>query len=377
MGAGPASNNARNSGTRRHPGAARGADSAGRARRRSRKSPRQLRRKRAGKARHAARADHLPALADDWAVRRRARRHARRTVGALMRKRGRRTEIGCARNNEKLLTMFGEGCNRSAHFVGDRLPPPRRRPAAADCRRRMARRNSDSTARRQRLRLRPAVLCAGIRPDRRRTRRHNEKPHIASRSGLQSLLARLRWASWRWRASSRSPRRQKAKGERLEFRSQPPCRSSTSRGASKMPLRLPTRTQARERIPEDDYIAALIADLESALLRWSGAGRIATVFIGGGTPKPALRRRHRHAVVGGSHTHSAAARTPKSRSKPTRHGRSRSLRGLSRRRRQSPLASASRASIRHLQALGRIHDGREARQAIELAVRHFDPSTST
>lgn len=69
------------------------------------------------KARHAARATGLPALADDSGLcvdalggmpGVQSARYAQAAAGEPK---------SDARNNEKLLTMLGEGCNRSAHFV--------------------------------------------------------------------------------------------------------------------------------------------------------------------------------------------------------------------------------------------------------------------
>ena len=162
-------------------------------------------------------------------------------------------------------------------------------------------------------------------------------------------------------------------GERLEFRSQPPLSLYIHIPwcVEKCPYCDFNSHQARERIPEDDYIAALIADLESALpLVWGR--RIATVFIGGGTPS-LLSGAAIDTLLTAVRTRIPllpdAEVTLEANPGTVEAGRFAAYRD----------AGVNRLSLgiqsfnpRHLQALGRIHDGREARQAIELAVRHFD-----
>ncbi|WP_291990960.1 radical SAM family heme chaperone HemW [Candidatus Accumulibacter sp. ACC007] len=124
-------------------------------------------------------------------------------------------------------------------------------------------------------------------------------------------------------------------------------------------------------IPEDDYVTALIADLESALPTVWGR-RVDSVFLGGGTPSllsgeavdrllTALRSRL-PLLPNGEITLEA---NPDS----VEAGKFAAFRA----------AGVNRLSIgiqsfnpRHLKALGRAHNDRQARQAIEIAARHFD-----
>lgn len=127
----------------------------------------------------------------------------------------------------------------------------------------------------------------------------------------------------------------------------------------------------RGRLPEDEYVAALIADLESALpLVWGR--RIASVFLGGGTPSllsaagvdtllTAIRARL--SLVPGAEI------TLEANPGAIEAGRFPDFRA----------AGVNRLSLgiqsfdpRHLEALGRIHGVEEARQAAALAERHFD-----
>jgi putative oxygen-independent coproporphyrinogen III oxidase len=123
-------------------------------------------------------------------------------------------------------------------------------------------------------------------------------------------------------------------------------------------------------IPEDDYLTALIADLESALpLVWGR--RVHSVFFGGGTPSllsgegldqllAALRSRLPF-LPEAEITLEANPGTVEAGKFAAFHA-----------------AGVNRLSLgiqsfnpRHLKAIGRIHDDREARQAIELAGTHF------
>ena len=127
----------------------------------------------------------------------------------------------------------------------------------------------------------------------------------------------------------------------------------------------------REALPEREYVAALIADLESALpLIWGR--RIVSVFFGGGTPS----------LLSGEaiDTLLAAFRarlplTPEAEiTLEANPGTAEASRFAAYR-----AAGVNRLSLgiqsfhpAHLAALGRVHDAREARQAIELAAQHFD-----
>ncbi|MCM8613256.1 radical SAM family heme chaperone HemW [Accumulibacter sp.] len=131
------------------------------------------------------------------------------------------------------------------------------------------------------------------------------------------------------------------------------------------------KTAASPAIPQDDYLTALIADLESALpLVWGR--RIDSIFIGGGTPSllsggaveellAALRSRL-PLLPGAEITLEANPGTIES-------GSFAAYRAAGVNRLSLGVQSFNR---QHLQALGRIHDGHQARQAIAEAVRHFD-----
>jgi putative oxygen-independent coproporphyrinogen III oxidase len=129
--------------------------------------------------------------------------------------------------------------------------------------------------------------------------------------------------------------------------------------------------EAREPVPERRYIDALIADLEAALpLIWGR--KVYTVFFGGGTPSvfsaagieqilAAVRARVPLAVD--------AEVTLEANPGTFEAEKFRAFRA----------AGVNRLSIgiqsfnpRHLKALGRIHDDREARKAIEIARENFD-----
>jgi oxygen-independent coproporphyrinogen-3 oxidase len=124
-------------------------------------------------------------------------------------------------------------------------------------------------------------------------------------------------------------------------------------------------------IPQDDYLAALIADLESSLpLVWGR--RVDSIFIGGGTPSlltggaveellAALRSRL-PLLPGAEITLEANPGTIES-------GSFAAFRAAGVNRLSLGIQSFNR---QHLQALGRIHDDHQARQAIAEAVRHFD-----
>ena len=129
--------------------------------------------------------------------------------------------------------------------------------------------------------------------------------------------------------------------------------------------------EAREPVPEQRYIAALLADLEAALpLIWGR--RVYTVFFGGGTPSvfsgagieqiiAAVRARVPLAID--------AEITLEANPGTFETDKFRAFRA----------AGVNRLSIgvqsfnpRHLKALGRIHDDNEARAAIGIARRNFD-----
>ena len=128
--------------------------------------------------------------------------------------------------------------------------------------------------------------------------------------------------------------------------------------------------EARGDLPEDAYVEALFADLESALPAIWGR-KVATVFIGGGTPSlfsaPAIDR-----LLAG-----IRARVPLS---PDAEITLEANPGTYERERFGGFKAAgvNRLSLgvqsfdaAHLRALGRIHDAREARAAIDAALAIF------
>lgn len=129
--------------------------------------------------------------------------------------------------------------------------------------------------------------------------------------------------------------------------------------------------EARGAVPEERYVAALIADLERALPEVWGR-RVHSVFFGGGTPSlfsaPAI-----DAILVAVRARLALAPdaeiTLEANPGTVEAGKFRDFRA----------AGINRLSLgiqsfdpRHLKSLGRIHDGGEARRAIEIALRNFE-----
>lgn len=124
-------------------------------------------------------------------------------------------------------------------------------------------------------------------------------------------------------------------------------------------------------VPEQAYVAALIVDLESALpLIWGR--RVDSVFLGGGTPSllsaagvdellAAIRSRL-PLLPNAEVTLEANPGTVEA-------GKFAAFRAAGVNRLSLGVQSFNPA---HLTALGRVHDGRQARRAIEIAVEHFD-----
>ena len=126
----------------------------------------------------------------------------------------------------------------------------------------------------------------------------------------------------------------------------------------------------RDALPEADYIAALVADLESALpLIWGR--KVVSIFLGGGTPSLLSGE--------GLDTLLTAIRTRL----PLVHDAEITLEANPGTVEADKFAAFRAAGVNrlslgiqsfdsaHLKALGRIHDGDEARRAIEIAARHF------
>lgn len=123
--------------------------------------------------------------------------------------------------------------------------------------------------------------------------------------------------------------------------------------------------------PEDEYVAALIRDLESALQDVWGR-RLSSVFFGGGTPSLFSARAIDKILT--------TVRTLL----PLEHFAEVTLEanpGTFEAQKFADFRAAgiNRLSIgiqsfnpRHLQALGRVHDDREARRAVEIALQNFD-----
>lgn len=128
--------------------------------------------------------------------------------------------------------------------------------------------------------------------------------------------------------------------------------------------------ESREGVPEQEYVAALIKDLEAALpLVWGR--KVASIFMGGGTPSlfsarsiDTLLTQVRTLLPVEAHAEITLEANP----------------GTAEAQKFADFRAAgvNRLSLgiqsfnpRHLQALGRIHDDREARFAVELALRNF------
>ncbi|MGH8641828.1 MAG: radical SAM family heme chaperone HemW [Burkholderiales bacterium] len=129
--------------------------------------------------------------------------------------------------------------------------------------------------------------------------------------------------------------------------------------------------EARSALPEDRYVAALIADLEQALPQVWGR-RVHSIFLGGGTPS-LFSARGIDAILSAVRARLAIAAdaevTLEANPGTAEAGKFRDFRA----------AGVNRLSLgiqsfdpRHLKSLGRIHDGREARAAIDMARAHFD-----
>ena len=124
-------------------------------------------------------------------------------------------------------------------------------------------------------------------------------------------------------------------------------------------------------VPEDRYVAALIADLEQALPQVWGR-RVHSLFLGGGTPS-LFSARGIDAILSAVRARLTVAAdaevTLEANPGTAEAGKFRDFRA----------AGVNRLSLgiqsfdpRHLKSLGRIHDGREARAAIDMARAHFD-----
>lgn len=127
----------------------------------------------------------------------------------------------------------------------------------------------------------------------------------------------------------------------------------------------------KSNIPEDDYVVALIRDLESALPQIWGR-RVISVFFGGGTPslfstksidtllttvRTLLPLEHFAEIT-------LEANPGTFEAKKFADFRAAGINRLS--------VGIQSFNAKHLQALGRIHDDGEARRAVEIALKNFD-----
>lgn len=129
--------------------------------------------------------------------------------------------------------------------------------------------------------------------------------------------------------------------------------------------------ESREGVPEQEYVAALLKDLEAALpLVWGR--KIISIFIGGGTPSLFSARsidtlltqvRILLPVEAGAEI-TLEANPGTAEAQKFADFRTAGVNRLS--------LGIQSFNPRHLQALGRIHDDREARTAVEMALHHFD-----
>lgn len=129
--------------------------------------------------------------------------------------------------------------------------------------------------------------------------------------------------------------------------------------------------QVRDGVPEAEYLAALIADLESALpLVWGR--RIGSIFFGGGTPS-LLSGEGLDTLLTAIRTRLPllpdAEITLEANPGTVEAGKFAAFRAAGVNRLSLGIQSFNAA---HLQALGRIHNGDEARRAIEIAALNFD-----
>ena len=129
--------------------------------------------------------------------------------------------------------------------------------------------------------------------------------------------------------------------------------------------------EARGAIPEADYISALIADLESSLpLIWGRT--VSSIFFGGGTPSllsGAGLDRLLTAIRTLLPLLPDAEITLEANPGTVESAKFAAFRAAGINRLSLGIQSFNPA---HLKALGRIHDGDEARHAIEIATAHFD-----
>jgi oxygen-independent coproporphyrinogen-3 oxidase len=131
------------------------------------------------------------------------------------------------------------------------------------------------------------------------------------------------------------------------------------------------RGKSQGAAPEQDYVQALIADLELALPQIWGR-RVYSVFFGGGTPSLFSARAIEELLAAFRARLNLAADaeiTLEANPGTFESAKFRDYRACGVNRLSIGIQSFNPA---HLQALGRIHDGEEARRAIGMAQAHFD-----
>jgi oxygen-independent coproporphyrinogen-3 oxidase len=124
-------------------------------------------------------------------------------------------------------------------------------------------------------------------------------------------------------------------------------------------------------IPQQEYVAALLRDLEAALPQVWGR-KIVSLFIGGGTPSLFSPRALDDILCGARALlpiEAGAEITLEANPGTAEAGRFAEFRAAGINRLSLGIQSFN---PQHLKALGRIHDGREAHEAVALAQRHFD-----
>ena len=129
--------------------------------------------------------------------------------------------------------------------------------------------------------------------------------------------------------------------------------------------------ESKGEIPEAEYMAAVIGDLEAALPQIWGR-RIGSIFIGGGTPS-LISGAGMDALLSGIRTRLSllpeAEITMEANPGTVEVAKFAAFRDAGVNRVSLGIQSFDAAKLK---ALGRIHDGGEARRAIEIALRHFD-----
>jgi putative oxygen-independent coproporphyrinogen III oxidase len=129
--------------------------------------------------------------------------------------------------------------------------------------------------------------------------------------------------------------------------------------------------QAKENVPEKAYVEALVSDLEQSLPEVWGR-RVASVFFGGGTPSLFSAGAIESLISAFRARLSLAADCEITLEANPGTFEAEKFRGYRD-------AGVTRLSVgiqsfnpKHLAALGRIHDDREAHRAVEIALEHFD-----